>query len=331
MDVWLIRIVLIYFKIFQMINDIVNEFIQLESRIKKGQGRNPKDYHSVVSLNHRLMAELETLKLEYSNEELRLRLIEIRNIYSKSNFSRRLQLWPRGYQGDFETIEQICSETNSVENFNIEYYLEQFALSCPIAQQHRNKINIQAKNIVETITNKKNANILICACGSSYDLRVVQKIIENFDFRVSLNDLDMDALNFSQSKLNLKVLAKTNLIHSNVISLFKNLKKGNEKFDLVLFGGLFDYLTDKQISFVLKQANCHLNPNGKILFTNIAPNNPYKAWIETISNWELKDRSHTQNIGICEKSGISINDIKCYKDVTRLTNIVEVKPAYNKL
>ena len=35
-------------------------------------------------------------------------LKSIRQICSRSSFLNRLQTWPRGYQGDFETVEYFC-------------------------------------------------------------------------------------------------------------------------------------------------------------------------------------------------------------------------------
>ena len=101
--------------------------------------------------------------------------------------------------------------------------------------------------------------------------------------------------------------------------------KQYEKFDLVLFGGLFDYLTDKQIKFVLNNSYQHLSNGGEIMFTNIAKNNPFKNWIEICGNWELTERSNVQNLEICKTAGIPEHKINQYRDLTNLTNIVEIR------
>ena len=51
-------------------------------------------------------------------------------------------------------------------------------------------------------------------------------------------------------------------------------------FDLILAGGLFDYLTDRFITRTLAEAwDTLLAPGGRIVFTNIATGNPYRVWI----------------------------------------------------
>lgn len=47
-----------------------------------------------------------------SHEELAAALDPVRSAVAESTLVRRLQSWPRGYQGDFETIEQIVSKRN---------------------------------------------------------------------------------------------------------------------------------------------------------------------------------------------------------------------------
>lgn len=61
-------------------------------------------------------------------------LEEVRALHATSPFIRRLQTWPRGYPGDFETIEYICRRSNQADPLGIGYELEQLALDSPIAQ-----------------------------------------------------------------------------------------------------------------------------------------------------------------------------------------------------
>jgi hypothetical protein len=47
-----------------------------------------------------------------SRAEIREMVAPAREIFARSPFVRRAQVWPRGYPGDFETIEQLVSQTN---------------------------------------------------------------------------------------------------------------------------------------------------------------------------------------------------------------------------
>jgi hypothetical protein len=41
-------------------------------------------------------------------EQIREMVAPVREIFARSPFVRRAQIWPRSYPGDFETIEQVC-------------------------------------------------------------------------------------------------------------------------------------------------------------------------------------------------------------------------------
>jgi hypothetical protein len=47
-----------------------------------------------------------------TREEIREIVAPVREIFARSPFVRRAQVWPRGYPGDFETIEQLVSQAN---------------------------------------------------------------------------------------------------------------------------------------------------------------------------------------------------------------------------
>lgn len=305
-------------------NNIIDDFFSLEKKIGTRQKFSVKHYNETIALIHLLTLKLSELSKEYSKEDLRQVFDEVRNIHSKSSFINRIQNWPEGYQGDYLTIERICSSPEIKTYYNIEDYLERYALNCSISQQHRNKIQIQAMNILEKL-NSKNASILICACGSAYDLRMIQSCInvEN-DNKIVLNDMDINALNYSKLFLSERTLEKTEFDKGNIVTTLKNIHKNYDSFSLILFGGLFDYLTDKQIVFSLKASYSQMRKGGKILFTNIALNNPFGHWIEICGNWHLIERSERHNIKLCEMAGIEAKKVKQYKDYSGLTNIVEI-------
>src|SRR5262245_22123589 len=64
----------------------------------------------------------------------------MRALHARSPFVHRLQSWPRGYAGDFETIEYLCDAENRADAGTVAWAIEQYALQSPIAQQHRNKV-----------------------------------------------------------------------------------------------------------------------------------------------------------------------------------------------
>ena len=75
-------------------------------------------------------------------------------------------------------------------------------------------------------------------------------------------------------------------------------------FDLVVAGGLFDYLPDEAITRLLQQARERLlTPSGQVLFTNIALENPCRLWIECLADWRLIHRSADHLSRQCADAG----------------------------
>ncbi|MBD2093417.1 hypothetical protein H6F67_26585 [Microcoleus sp. FACHB-1515] len=52
-----------------------------------------------------------------------------RELHAQSPFIARLQTWPRGYPGDFETIEYICENIVTAPPKTVGFYLEYEALN----------------------------------------------------------------------------------------------------------------------------------------------------------------------------------------------------------
>lgn len=62
-------------------------------------------------------------------------------------------------------------------------------------------------------------------------------------------------------------------------------------YDLILAGGLFDYLPDRAARFVAGQAiNKLCKPGSLFYFANIGKGNPYRYWAEYLSDWVLIER-----------------------------------------
>ncbi len=286
---------------------------------------NLTNFHRTISGIHDLCCNISEAERKSVDKQFILNEIsDLRLIHSKSPFIKRLQEWPRGYMGDFETIEYLCENKNRVTNNNIEYFLEEYALKSNIAQQHRNKLNILSNYIIETIINKKRARILIVGCESGRNIRNIQNIIKSHDFNIIINDMDQNAISFIKENLNDDILTKCTFIPLNIIKLVKREMYNYEKFDLILLGGLFDYLNDKSIVCILENLHHFLTESGRMIFTNINKGNPFRIWIEYLANWKLIERSQEECLNLCIDSNIALNKIKTYKEETGLSNIIEI-------
>lgn len=181
--------------------------------------------------------------------------------------------------------------------------------------------------IADTILSKQRARILIFACGSVPDVRKVAKLIEAKDFLVVLNDMDAEALRYSVEQLAF-LGEKISTVQGNALTSINKIAP-HGPFDLILCGGLFDYLSEKQAGFLIGQSCARLvAKNGILFFTNIAERNPFKTMITHFGDWNLIERSEDDLRSMVRSAcASSPGEVSIVKDGSGLAYLVEIKRA----
>jgi SAM-dependent methyltransferase len=193
-----------------------------------------------------------------------------------------------------------------------------WALGCPIAQQHREKLRIQAE-LIEKVCNKhESPTIVSLACGSCRDLEPIQRLIKKSKAKLILIDFDNDAIAEALSRL--EFIRDQIEAHQTDIrrlpKLSRDLGAKADNIHLIYAGGLFDYLKDGIIKILLLRLSELIRPEGQLFFTNVV-HNPYCSLIETIGNWKLIKRSEEDMKKILTYTQFERQDLK--KDPTGLT------------
>jgi hypothetical protein len=281
--------------------DLADAFVALDGR------RPAANYHEVMTAVYAICAKLlECEAAGIDRDTLVGVLSEVRAIHARSPFVRRLQEWPRGYAGDFETVRYICAGENLAAPGTVEYECERYALTRAIAQQHRNKVHHQASRILKTLLAKpKRTRILSLACGSCPDFELIASWLPAIAGEIVLNDADEKALEFSCGVLS-RIGDRCKAIPGNVLKMARNFEREGP-FDLVLAGGLFDYLPERAARFLVNIVRRRLlTSDGVFFFTNIAVGNPYRPLIEYFGNWFLIERTEEDIQALCDDSDVSI-------------------------
>lgn len=280
-------------------------------------------YHLVREVAYHLNEKMQsaTTLLGHDLERLRELVGAARKTYSKSEFVKRIQTWPKGYPGDFETIDYVLQMKNEHETGTLSHLIQHFVLDVPMSQQHRNKVMAQTQEIRQCLDTQEKSRILSIACGASPDFAFIPRTAFRKNHLVVLNDIDDDALARSTSALS---RLPTEQVNGNVFRKIRELAELGP-YDLIVAGGLFDYLADKAAILLLK--HCHkrlLKPGGRVFFTNIAEPNPYKCWLECIANWPLIERSEADLQHITKSAGFLESAIDIDADTSRLAHLVSV-------
>jgi SAM-dependent methyltransferase len=160
-------------------------------------------------------------------------------------FIWRIQNWPRGHPGDFETIELICEGSPKLAASDPFFWIEWYSLNSAIVQQHRNKIEYQQAQL-RTVS--ASGRILSVGCGGARDMLALDGRTGR---HVTLVDIDPDALDLARARAS-KWAESVEVIEGNALKVLRSLRG---PYDMVLFGGLFDYLDDRTIVPLLRLAD----------------------------------------------------------------------------
>ncbi|MEK6372589.1 MAG: class I SAM-dependent methyltransferase [Acidobacteriota bacterium] len=300
----------------------VEAFVELE----ESEAGPSELYHRVLGAVHQLCASIVACEEAGLAREQIVRVLEpVRRIHARSDFVRRLQEWPRGYPGDFETVEYLCDGRSRAEQGTIEDICETYSLTRSIAQQHRNKVQHQAARIMRTLlASPGTARVFSVACGSCPDFRQIAAHLPSLLGELWLNDSDPEALMFSARAL-AAIHDRTHLRPGNAIKVVRKTAQLGPIFDLVLAGGLFDYLPEKQAVYLIEHAWSMVKPGGVFFFTNIAKGNPYRPLIEYFGDWFLIERTEEDVLRCCEAAGIPREAVSITREETGLTLLIEVQ------
>jgi len=254
--------------------------------------------------------------------EILSHLDAVRAINGSSPFIARAQNWPRGYIGDFETIEYLCTAENRAPAGTMAHVLEDLALRSPITGQHRNKVAFQADAILAACRRRDGcARILSIGCGGCRDIRSVASDLLPTAAEFVLCDFDDEALAFALHALG-PLASRCTYLNATVPRVLRKLVPYGP-FDLAIAGGVFDYLPDRWVTLSLQSMwQTLLAPEGSLIFTNIKRGNPFRVWLEYLANWELTERGEDDVLTSCRESGIPQSAVRVVGDQTGLALLV---------
>jgi extracellular factor (EF) 3-hydroxypalmitic acid methyl ester biosynthesis protein len=254
--------------------------------------------------------------------EILAHLATARAIHARSPFIQRVQEWPRGYPGDYETIEYLCDAINRAPIGSLAHALEGLALRSPIASQHGNKVAFQADAILSANERKHgNARVLSIGCGGCRDIRSVVHPLLHAQTEFVLCDLDYAALDFALHALG-PLAERCTYLNATIPRVLRKLVPYGP-FDLAIAGGIFDYLPDRWVTLSVREIwRRLLAPDGALFFTNIGRGNPFRTWLEYLGNWQLTERDEEDILRCCLEADVPRSAIQIERDATGLALLV---------
>lgn len=261
---------------------------------------------------------------------------ELHPLIMQSPFAHRTFHKPLGYAGDYEMVNMMFrnnyeGETSYAKIFNA------FLLGPGPAESHRNRIEILIKKIAEVAENAKNlgyrAKIFNFACGPAIELQrfiAESDLSDNCDF--VLLDFSEETLNYTSNilekikiqngrqQVTIKTIHKSvNEVLRSAVGLPDSDFDKNDGYYFVYCAGLFDYLSDRICAKLLELFFSQLKIGGKLLATNVHPNNPAIFLMEHLLEWHLIYRDEKKFVKL-----LNVENKLIYTDQTGFNIFLEV-------
>lgn len=225
----------------------------------------------------------------------------------KAPFVYRTFAKPLGYAGDYEMVNQLLGDPRQGSSTYIELVNAVFIKSA-VAQAHRNRVDILVDYLGRAIALAKSENrkvkILNIGCGPAAEIQQLIKIhkdLTNIEF--TLMDFSAETLNYTRSKLDQAAKECNNVVNVKYIqeSVHDLLKRnsraakiGDDTYDFIYCAGLFDYLSDKVCTRLIRYFLSKGKVGTQLLLTNVHSSNPEKHGMEHLLEWHLIYRDEAQ-------------------------------------
>lgn len=247
-----------------------------------------------------------------------------------SPFLNRTFTKPLGFAGDYMMMHMIQRDNAEGESL-FARFVNVFACRIPIMYSVNNRTRKLMKLIEEGVAiaekEGREYHALSIGCGPALE---VKRFIENNNPKVKctfkLLDFNQETLDFASSEArnavdgkNIEILTQLDSVHS---LLKKSVNKDIEKqrYDIVYCSGLFDYLTDKTCSKLIKMFFEMLKDKGKVFATNMHSKDLDHCSLELLLEWYLIYRDEKDMANFAPKLGKQ--DI--YTDSTGINLCLEI-------
>ena len=207
--------------------------------------------------------------------------------------AQRLYSKPRGYAGDFMTIEHIYDGT--VGGTGVGELIDTVIMAQASATAVRNRRGVLATRIKAAMQRPgSGGQVMSLACGPARELfDAFATLPRDLWPQATLLDIDSEALQLVGKQVAAQGLeGRTRLVQANLI----RLALGREKLDvppqdLIYSIGLIDYFNDEFVVRLLHWIHDRLAPGGEVVLGNFHPGNPDKPFMDYVLEWKLIHRT----------------------------------------
>jgi SAM-dependent methyltransferase len=244
-----------------------------------------------------------------------------RELFSTSYFMTRTRTWPRGYAGDYETLEGIYR--NSPKSNGLGYYLDRYFLATTLPAAVRDRKNFLRDLLKKELGRRRAPRVLDIASGSCREVFELTPDIVASKARFTFVDMDPDALAFAGNRLGYTGIPPEQMVFRkyNAVKMVKHDRNVKEfgMQDIIYSVGFFDYLPDDTLVPLLASLYELLNPGGALI-TSFKDCRRYRSQeYHWFVDWDgFYQRTEEQIQSIFQKAGIPGTAIHSVRDASEV-------------
>ncbi len=260
--------------------------------------------------------EFDKVTIKQAQVRFRERTAEL---FAKSYFMNRARTWPRGYAGDYETLEGVYR--NIPKSEGIGFYLDRYFLATTLPGAVRDRKDLLRALLRRQLGRRHAPNVLDVACGSSREVFELAQDIVASRAVFTLVDYDSDALAFSRDRLNYAGISPEQIVYRRY-NAFKMTNHGRNvaEFglqDVIYSVGFFDYVKDDVLIPMLSSLYRLLAPGGALI-TSFKDSARYeKEEYHWFVDWDgFYQRTEEASYGTLIQAGIPEASITSVRDAS---------------
>lgn len=202
-----------------------------------------------------------------------------------------------GYSGDFEIIDDIYRMRISPEPQLRRWDLFFHAQSAPCAVRNRKAYFHQLLRDLTARLPGQKLRVLNIASGPARDLREWFDAHPDSLFQFDCIELDPKAIAHASDVCS-AYADRVTFHHQNALKFVPV-----EKYDLIWSAGLFDYLTDRLFTRLMRSLMPFVKSGGEVVVGNFSEINASRDYMELMGDWYLEHRSEAKLRELAEKAG----------------------------
>jgi extracellular factor (EF) 3-hydroxypalmitic acid methyl ester biosynthesis protein len=225
-----------------------------------------------------------------------------------------------GYAGDFDIMDKLyTSWTGKDPRFE---GWDHFAHLQAGAVAVRNRLSYFLKHLASAESEDPNGaiRILNLGCGPCRDVHDHFRECPQSKLIITCVDHDERAIRHAQCLCH-EFSERVEFHQANAL----RFKTEPAQFRLIWCAGLFDYLSDRAFARLLRQLLALVMAEGEIVIANFSTENPSRAYMELVCNWQLYYRGAGQLIELAVASGANRCDLDVRSEPLGVIHFLHIK------